>query len=87
MIEELEKYGEDNEMEAEVAQSNVREGHTNEEAPALDKGGGITPASKTQGPLPRALEMRLAEETVMKTARTAVGDKEGAQSMSMAQGE
>jgi hypothetical protein len=87
MIEELDKYDEDNKMMAEVAQSNVRDGHTNEEAPALVKGGGPTPASKTQGLLPRALETCLAEETVMETARTVVGDKEGVQSVSMAQGE
>jgi hypothetical protein len=78
VIEKLDKYNEDNKMVAEVVQSNVRKGHTNEEAPALDKGGGPTPASKTQELLPRAQEMCLAEETVMETARMAVGDKEGA---------
>jgi hypothetical protein len=88
MIEELDKYNkQDNKMEAEVAQSNVQEGHTNEEVPALDKGGGSTPANKTQGLLPRALEMSLAEETIMEIARMAVGDKEGVQSVSMVQGE
>jgi hypothetical protein len=86
VIKELDKYNKNNKMEAEVTQSKVREGHTNKEAPALDKGGCPTPASKTKGPQTRALETRLAEDTVMKTARTAVGDKEGVQSMSMAQG-
>jgi hypothetical protein len=87
VIKKLDKYNKDNNTEAEIAQSNVWEGHTNEGAPALDEGGGPTPASKTQGLLPRTLETCLAEETIMKTTRTVVGDKEGAQSVSMVQGE
>jgi hypothetical protein len=82
VIKELDKYNKDNKMEAKVTQSNVWEGF-----PAPKKGGGPTPASKTQGPLLRAPEMRLVEETVMETARMPVGDKEGVQSVSMAQGE
>jgi hypothetical protein len=85
MIKTLNKYKEGNKMEAEATPSNVQEGHTNEEILAPEKGGGTTTASKTQGLLPRAPEVRLAEETAMETANMAAGDKEGAQSMSMAQ--
>jgi hypothetical protein len=74
-------------MEAKATPPNVGEGHTNKDAFAPDKGGGITPASKTQGPLPRAPEASLTEENATETARMmAAGDKEGVQSMSMAQG-
>jgi hypothetical protein len=85
VIEMLDKYKEGNKMEVEATPSNVQEGHTNEEILAPEKGGGTTTASKTQGLLPRAPEASLAEEITMETANMAAGDKEGAQSMSMAQ--
>jgi hypothetical protein len=40
------KYSKNNKKEAEVDQSNVQEGHTNEEAPALDEERDPTPASR-----------------------------------------
>ncbi len=87
VIERLNKFKEGNDMEAEATPPNVGEGHTNEDAFAPNKGGGTTPASKTQGLLPRAPEASLIEETATETARMmAAGDREGAQSMSMAQG-
>ncbi len=87
VIEKLKKLKEGNNTEAKAMPPNVGEGHTNKDAFAPDKGGGTTPASKTQGPLPRAPEASLTEETATETTRMMVaGDKEGAQSMSMAQG-
>ncbi len=66
---------------------NVGEGHTNKDAFASDKGGGTTSASKTQGLLPRASEASFTDEITTETARKmAARDKEGAQSVSMAQG-
>ncbi len=86
VIEKLNKFKEGKDMEAEAAPPNVGEGHTNKDAFASNKGGGTTTASKTQGPLPRASEASLTDETATKTTRKMVaGDKEGAQSMSMAQ--
>ncbi len=87
IIEKLNKFEEGKDMEADAVPPNVGEGHTNEDAFASNKGGGTTSASKTQGPLPRASEASLTDETATETARKmAVGDKEGAQSVSMAQG-
>ena len=75
---QLVHYGEDKETEEEATPSN--------EAPLThDKGGGTTPASKTQGTLSRAPEASLAEETAREIANMAAGDKEGAQSVRMAQ--
>jgi hypothetical protein len=87
VIKKLDKFEEGNDTEAEAMPPNVGEGHTNEDAFAPNVGGGTTPASKTQGPLPRAPEASLTEETATETAKMmAAGDKEGAQSVSMAQG-
>jgi hypothetical protein len=84
---EAHKFEEGNDTEAKAMPLNVGEGHTNKDAFAPDKGGGTTPASKTQGLLPRAPEVSLTEETATETARMmAARDKEGAQSVSMAQG-
>jgi hypothetical protein len=85
VIKTLGKYKEGKKMEAETTPSNVQEGHTNKEILAPKKGEGTTTASKTQGPLPKAPEASLAEETKMETATIVAGDKEGAQSVSMAQ--
>jgi hypothetical protein len=77
---QLVQYGEDTETEEEATPPN-------KEHLTHDKGEGTTPASKTQGTLPRAPEASLAEETAKETAtRMAGGDEEGAQSMSMAPG-
>ena len=77
---QLAKYEKDTETEEEVSLPD-------EEPPDHDDGGGKTPASKTQRSLPRAPEASLAEETAKETATImAGGDKEGAKSMSMAQG-
>jgi hypothetical protein len=77
---QLVHYGEDKETEEEATPSN-------KEPLTHDKGGGTTPASKTQGTLPRAPEASLAEETAKETATMmAGGDEEGAQSVSMALG-
>ncbi len=87
VIKKLNKFEEGKDTEADAAPPNVGEGHTNKDAIASNEGGGTTSASKTQGPLPRASEASLTDETATETARKMVaGDKEGAQSMSMAQG-
>ncbi len=79
IIKKLNKFEEGKDMEADAAPPNVGEGHTNKESFASDKGGGITSASKTQGPLPRASEVSLTDETATETTRKmAAGDKEGA---------
>ncbi len=87
IIEKLNKFKEGKYTEADTAPPYVGKGHTNKDAFASNKQGGTTSAGKTQGPLPRASEVSLTGETSMETARKMVaGDKEGAQSMSMAQG-
>jgi hypothetical protein len=87
VIEKLDKFEEGKDTEADAAPPNVGEGHTNKDAFASNKGGGTTSASKTQGPLPSASEASLTDETATETARKMVArDKEGAQSVSMAQG-
>jgi hypothetical protein len=55
--------------------------------PVPNKGGGQQEASKTQGMLPGAPKANPAEGVAMDTATAAGGDKEEAQSMSMATGE
>jgi hypothetical protein len=47
---------------------------------------GTQEASKTQGPLPGAQQMSLADGTVLEPATEAGGDKQGVQSVSMAEG-
>jgi hypothetical protein len=87
VIVKLDKYEEKGDTEMEITQSGAPEGHPEEEALTSEKGGGTSLASKTQGTLPRAPEASLAEETAKETAtRMAGGDKEGAQSVSMAPG-
>ncbi len=72
----------------EIMQSGASEGHPEEEALTPEEGGGTSLASKTQGTLPGAPEASPTEEAAKETNTTmADGDKEGAQSMSMAQGE
>ncbi len=88
VIKKLKKIEEGKDMEANAAPPNVGEGHTNKDAFASNKGGGTTSASKTQGPLLRASEASLTDETATETARKmAARDKEGAQSVSMVQGD
>jgi hypothetical protein len=87
VIKKFNKFKEGKDMEADTAPPNVGERHTNEDAFASNKGGGTTLAIKTQGLLPRASEASLTDETATEAARKmAAGDKEGAQSVSMAQG-
>jgi hypothetical protein len=87
VIKKLDKFKEGKDTKADAAPPNVREGHTNKDAFASNKGGGTTSASKTQGLLPRASEASLTDETATETARKmAAGDKEGEQSLSIAQG-
>jgi hypothetical protein len=87
IIEKLNKFEEGKYTEADAAPPNVGEGHTNKDAFASEEGGGTTSVSKTQGPLPRASEASLTDESATETTRKmAAGDKEGAQSVSMAQG-
>ncbi len=87
VIVKLDKYEEGNKMEKEIMQSNVQEGCPDKDAFAPDKGGDTTPASKTQGLLPRAPKASPPEGAAMETTiMMAGGDKEGAKSMSMAQG-
>jgi hypothetical protein len=87
VIVKLNKYKEGNKMEKKIMQSNVQEGCPDKDAFAPNKGGGTTPASKTQGLLPRAPKASPAEGAAMETAiMMAGGDKEGAKSMSMVQG-
>jgi hypothetical protein len=76
IIKKIDKFKEGNDTEAEATPPNMGEGHTNEDAFAPDKGGGTTPTSKTQEPLPRAPGASLTEETATETARMmAAGDK------------
>jgi hypothetical protein len=87
VIVKLDKYEEGNEMEKEIMQFNVQEGCPDKDAFAPDKEGGTTPASKTQGLLPRAPKASPAEGAAMETAiMMAGGEEEGAKSVSMAQG-
>jgi hypothetical protein len=87
VIVKLNKYKEGNDAEMEILQSNVQEGCPDKEAFAPNKGGGTTPASKTQGLLPRAPEASPAEGAAMETTiMMAGGYKEGAKSVSMVQG-
>ncbi len=87
VMRKLNKFKEGKDTEADAVPPNVGEGHTNKDALASDEGGGTTSASKTQGPLPRASEMSLTDEIATETTRKmAAKDKEGAQSMTMAQG-
>jgi hypothetical protein len=77
--------------EKETTDSHVKTITYNEEAPAqgiLDVGneGTQEEASKTQGPLPGAQQTSPAEGAIIKPATEAGGDKEGVQSMSVAQG-
>jgi hypothetical protein len=86
---EISKF-EDKEEE-ETTDSHVKTITYNEEAPAqgiLDVGneGTQEEASKTQRPLPRAQQTSLAKGGVIEPATEAGGDKEGVQSMSVAQG-
>ena len=86
---EISKY-DDNEEE-EASESHVKAINYNEEAPAPDipntgDKGTQEEASKTQGPLPGAQQMSPAEGAVIEPATEAGGDKEGVQSMSVAQG-
>jgi hypothetical protein len=72
----------------EITQSDVPKGRPEEEALTPKEGGGTSPASKTQGTLPGAPEASPAEGAAKETDTTMVDrDKEGAQSVSMAQGE
>ena len=88
VITKLDKYKEKEETEMEITQSDAPEGRPEEEALTPKEGGGTSPASKTQGLLPGAPEASPAEGAAKETNTTMVdGDKEGAQSMSMVQGE
>jgi hypothetical protein len=88
VIAKLDKYKEMEDTEMEITQSRMPEGRTEEEALTPKEGGGASLASKTQGTLPGAPEASPAEGAAKETNTTmADGDKEGAQSMSMAQGE
>jgi hypothetical protein len=72
----------------EITQSGAPEGRPEEEALTPKEGGGTSLASKTQGMLPRAPEASPAEGAAKETnTMMADEDKDGAQSMSMAQGE
>jgi hypothetical protein len=82
------KYKEKEETEMEITQSDAPEGRPEEESLTAKEGGGTSPASKTQGLLPRAPEASPAEGAAKETDTTMEGgDKEGAQSVSMVQGE
>jgi hypothetical protein len=77
--------------EEETTDSHVQTITYNKEAPAqgiLNVGneGTQEKASKTQGPLPGAQQTSPAEGAVIEPATEAGGDKEGVQSMSVAQG-
>jgi hypothetical protein len=72
----------------EITQSDALQGRPEEEALTPEEGGGTSPAVKTQGLLPGAPEANPAEGVAKETNTTMEGrDKEGAQSVSMAQGE
>ncbi len=72
-------------MEFEITQSDTLEGRSEEEALTQVEGGGMSTASKTQGTLPRAPEGSPAEGAANGTdTEMSDGDKEGAQSVSMA---
>jgi hypothetical protein len=84
----LDKYEEKEDTEMEIMQSGAPEGRSEEEALTPEEGGGTSLASKSQGTLPRASEASPTEGATKETnTMMADGDKEGAQSMSMAQGE
>ncbi len=87
-IVKLDKYKEKEDTEMEITQCGAPEGRPEEEPLTPKEGGGTSLASKTQGTLPGAPEASPAEGAAKETNTTmADGDKEGAQSMSMAQGE
>jgi hypothetical protein len=72
----------------ETTQSDAPEGRPEEKSLTPEEGGGASPASKTQGSLTGAPEASPAEGAAKETNTTMEGgDKEGAQSVSMAQGE
>ncbi len=86
---EISKF-EDKEEE-ETTDSHVKTITYNKEAPAqgilkVGNEGTQEEASKTQGPLPGAQQTSPAEGAVIEPATEAGGDKEGVQSMSVAQG-
>jgi hypothetical protein len=82
----LNRYKEKDEMEFKMTQSDTLEGRSEEEALTQVEGGGTSAASKTQGMLPRAPEGSPAEGAANGTdTEMSDGDKEGAQSVSMAQ--
>jgi hypothetical protein len=88
VITKLDKYKEKEETEMEITQSDALEGHPEEEALTPKEGGGTSPASKTQGLLPGAPEASPVEGAAKKiNTRMEGGDKAGAKSVSMAQGE
>jgi hypothetical protein len=88
VITKLDKYKEKEETEMEITQSDAPEGRPEEEALTPKEGGGTSPASKTQGLLPEAPAVSPMEGVAKETNTTMEGkDKEGAQSVSMAQGE
>jgi hypothetical protein len=88
VITKLDKYEEKEEKEMKITQSDAPEGRPEEEALTPEEGGGTSPASKTQGLLSGAPEASPAEGATKETNTTMEGgDKEGAQSVSMAQGE
>jgi hypothetical protein len=87
VIAKLDKYKEKEDTEMEITQSGAPEGRPEGDA-LTPKEGGTSLASKTHGTLPGAPEASTAEGAAKKTNTTmADGDKEGAQSMSTAQGE
>jgi hypothetical protein len=88
MYEQLGKY-DDNEEEGNL-DSHVKTITYDEIEPAPDipltKDRGTQEASKTQGPLPGAQQVSPADGTVIKPVTEEGGDKEGVQSVSMAEG-
>jgi hypothetical protein len=88
MHEQLGKYGDDEEEGN--SESHIKTITYDEIEPAPDipltKDRGTQEASKTQGPLPRAQQTSPTEGTVIEPATEAGGDKEGVQSVSMAEG-
>jgi hypothetical protein len=85
---EIGKYNNDKEEGA--SESHVKTIKYNEIKPAPDIPNtgdrGTQEASKTQGPLPGAQQTSPTDETVIEPATEAGGDKEGVQSVSMAEG-
>ncbi len=88
MHKQLGKY--DNDKEEGNLESHVKTITYDEVKPAPDipltMDRGTQKASKTQGPLPRAQQTSPTEGTVIEPATEAGGDKEGVQSVSMAEG-